>query len=166
VDSDLCDGIQLLCGLDDHEHTRRYPEDQREHDRRVGKDELRPMSEIPEKKFELDPAHKFVVDEANKVMILRSGNISVEQRMDAASMMGMHSAWREAQDALIDGAAEIRTLRAMIKDLEKRITDASFILMDWDGYYNPQTKQGNTVELANLIEEAYAALQGKSWRAD
>lgn len=50
------------------------------------------------------------------------------------------------------------------KDLEKRITDASFILMDWDGYYNPQTKQGNTVELANLIEEAYAALQGKSWR--
>lgn len=115
--------------------------------------------------FKLDPSHKFVVEEVNRVVILRDKKIPVEQRMDGASMMGMYSAWREAQDALIDGAAEIRSLRERIKDLENRIKDASILMVDWDGYYNPETKQGNAVELAKLIEDAFRNLQnGKSWR--
>jgi len=51
-----------------------------------------------------------------------------------------------------------------IKDLENRIQDASFLLCDWDGYYDPETKRGNVEELAKLIEEAFRALQGRSWR--
>jgi hypothetical protein len=38
-------------------------------------------------------------------------------------------------------------------------------MVDWDGYYNPETKQGNAVELAKLIEDTFRILQnGKSWR--
>ena len=115
--------------------------------------------------YKLDPAHKFVMEEVNRTVIMRDGKTPVEQRMDAASMMGMYSAWREAQDALIDGAAEIRSLRERIKDLENRIKDASILMVDWDGYYNPETKQGNAVELAKLIEDTFRILQnGKSWR--
>jgi len=51
-----------------------------------------------------------------------------------------------------------------IKDLENRIKDASILMVDWDGYYNPETKQGNAVELAKLIEETFTKLQGRSWR--
>ena len=52
-----------------------------------------------------------------------------------------------------------------IKDLENRIKDASILMVDWDGYYNPETMQGNAVELAKLIEDAFRNLQnGKSWR--
>jgi len=51
-----------------------------------------------------------------------------------------------------------------IADLERRLTDASFMLMDWDGYYNPETKQGSVQGLAELVEDAYKALQGRSWR--
>lgn len=115
--------------------------------------------------YKLDPSHKFVMEEVNRVVILRDEKTPVEQRMDAASMMGMYSAWREAQDALIDGAAEIRTLRERIRDLENRIKDASILMVDWDGYYNPETMQGNAVELAKLIEDTFRILQnGKSWR--
>jgi len=53
-----------------------------------------------------------------------------------------------------------------IKELENRIKDASLLMADWDGYYNPETKKGNVEELAKLIEEAYATLQGRSWRDD
>ena len=52
-----------------------------------------------------------------------------------------------------------------IKDLENRIKDASILMVDWDGYYNPETMQGNAVELAKLIEDTFRILQnGKSWR--
>jgi hypothetical protein len=51
-----------------------------------------------------------------------------------------------------------------IKDLEERIKNASILLVDWDGYYNPETRTGNAVELAKLIEDTYKVLQGKSWR--
>ena len=51
-----------------------------------------------------------------------------------------------------------------IKDLETRILNASMLLMDWDGYFNPVSGQGNVKELARLIEDAYIALQNKSWR--
>lgn len=53
---------------------------------------------------------------------------------------------------------------AYIKDLETRIRYASMLLADWDGYYNPDTKTGNTEKLAELVEEAFRALQGRSWR--
>jgi hypothetical protein len=53
---------------------------------------------------------------------------------------------------------------AQIKDLKERILNASFILADWDGYYDPNTKTGNTEKLAELVEEAFRALQGRSWR--
>ena len=59
---------------------------------------------------------------------------------------------------------EIARLRERVHDLEHRIGDASIMLADWDGYYNPDTKQGNVEELASLIEDAYRTLQGKSWR--
>jgi len=54
--------------------------------------------------------------------------------------------------------------KQIIKDLETRILNASMILMDWDGYFNPKTGKGNVKELAALIEDAYIALQNKSWR--
>lgn len=51
-----------------------------------------------------------------------------------------------------------------IRDLEERILNASFMLADWDGYYNPETKKGSVEGLAELVEDAYRALQGRSWR--
>lgn len=51
-----------------------------------------------------------------------------------------------------------------ICDLEERILNASFMLADWDGYYNPETKKGSVEGLAELVEDAYRALQGRSWR--
>lgn len=56
-------------------------------------------------------------------------------------------------------------LHERIGDLEKRIGDASMLLVDWDGYYDPETKKGNVEELAKLIEDAFRILQnGRSWR--
>jgi hypothetical protein len=59
---------------------------------------------------------------------------------------------------------QITNLQNRVKDLEERITHASILLVDWDGYYNPETRTGNTVELAKLVEDAYKVLQGRSWR--
>ena len=60
--------------------------------------------------------------------------------------------------------AGITNLQNRVKDLEERIGNASILLADWDGYYNPETRTGNTVELARLVEDAYKVLQGRSWR--
>jgi hypothetical protein len=54
-------------------------------------------------------------------------------------------------------------LENRVRDLERRHLDASFMLADWDGHYDPETKKGNVEELAKLIEDAYTALQGRSW---
>jgi hypothetical protein len=59
---------------------------------------------------------------------------------------------------------KVRDLENYIRLLENNIGDASFLLMDWDGYYDPQTGKGNTKELALLVEDAYGLLQGRSWR--
>lgn len=59
---------------------------------------------------------------------------------------------------------EIESLREKVRQLENRIMDASFLLCDWDGYYDPDTGKGNVGELAKLIEETFTKLQGKSWR--
>lgn len=58
----------------------------------------------------------------------------------------------------------IKDLEERIKDREERIKNASILLADWDGYYNPETRRGNTIELAKLIEDTYKILQGRSWR--
>jgi hypothetical protein len=55
-------------------------------------------------------------------------------------------------------------LKEKVKELEGKIGNASILLADWDGYYNPENQSGNAKELASLIEEAYVSLQGKSWR--
>ena len=60
---------------------------------------------------------------------------------------------------------EVAELRAYVHDLEQRIQNASFLLCDWDGYYDPETRKGNTVELAKLVEDAFRILQGRSWRS-
>lgn len=59
--------------------------------------------------------------------------------------------------------ATIDSLIDRVRFLENRIGDASIMLADWDGYYNPTTKSGNAEKLALLIEDAYRTLQGKSW---
>jgi hypothetical protein len=63
----------------------------------------------------------------------------------------------------MDAAEEIERLRERVRDLEQRIGNASILMADWDGYYNPETKKGNAVELANLIYESYTILQGRGW---
>jgi hypothetical protein len=52
-----------------------------------------------------------------------------------------------------------------MQDLEERIKSASLLMVDWDGYYDPETKKGNVEELAKLIEDTFRILQnGRSWR--
>lgn len=58
---------------------------------------------------------------------------------------------------------KINELENKIMDLEKRIGSASILLCDYDGYFNPVTKQGDARELALLIDEAYIILQGDHW---
>ena len=60
-------------------------------------------------------------------------------------------------------AETIEQLRDEISDLKKRISDASAIMCDWDGFFDPNTQEGNIVELAILIEESYRILNGRSW---
>lgn len=64
----------------------------------------------------------------------------------------------------VEEATEIVRLRERVADLENRIKTASILMVDWDGYYDPETKKGNAVQLAILIEDSFRALQGKSWR--
>lgn len=58
---------------------------------------------------------------------------------------------------------KIKELEQTIKDLENRIGNASILLADYDGYYDPQTKTGNARELASLIDDAYIILQNSHW---
>ena len=58
---------------------------------------------------------------------------------------------------------KVQQLEQIIKDLETRIGDASILLADYDGYYDPLTKTGNVRELASLIDDAYIILQSKHW---
>lgn len=56
-------------------------------------------------------------------------------------------------------------IKTRMQDLEERIKNASLLMVDWDGYYDPETKKGNVEELAKLIEDAFRILQnGRSWR--
>lgn len=70
-----------------------------------------------------------------------------------------------SDDPMSRCAQEIEFLKAEIDALKNRIGEASMILADWDGYYNPETGKGNVQKLADIIEDAFVSLQGKSWRA-
>ena len=59
---------------------------------------------------------------------------------------------------------EILQLKTKIRDLERRIANASILLWDWDGYYNDQLKKGDAHGLAGIVYEAYTCLQGKGWK--
>lgn len=61
---------------------------------------------------------------------------------------------------------DIELVKEYIDSLHDRIVNASFILMDWDGYYNANTKRGSVRGLSEIVEQAYTSLQGKSWRSD
>jgi hypothetical protein len=57
----------------------------------------------------------------------------------------------------------IQHLENKVKDYEQRIADASITLYDYDGYYDPVTKQGNADKLAMVIDDVYTILQGRHW---
>lgn len=62
--------------------------------------------------------------------------------------------------------AERDEARLEVRALQKKIGYTSTMLYDWDGYYNPHSQSGNIVEMAKLVEEAYSALQGRSWNEE
>lgn len=70
----------------------------------------------------------------------------------------------ETMEHINDLRNQVKELNEKINHLQRRIGDASILIADWDGYYNPETKNGNTEELARLIEDCFTILQGKSWR--
>ena len=70
----------------------------------------------------------------------------------------------DAEELLRKANEEIARLKAKVEDYERRIGDASVTLYDWDGWYDPKSQEGNAKGLARLIEDAYAMLQGRSWR--
>jgi hypothetical protein len=48
-------------------------------------------------------------------------------------------------------------------ELRQRIFDASVLMWDFDGYYDPNTKRGDIEGLAEIIQSAYMILQGQMW---
>jgi hypothetical protein len=81
-----------------------------------------------------------------------------------SAYLPMYTAWTELRTKLIAAHAEIVRLKAELRDRERRIGDASILMHDWDGEYNPDLYKGNAPGLASVIEESYTILQGKSWR--
>lgn len=81
-----------------------------------------------------------------------------------SAYLPMYSAWTELRTKLMAAHAEIVRLKSELRDRERRIGDASILLYDWDGEYNPELYKGNAPGLAAVIEESYKILQGKSWR--
>lgn len=55
----------------------------------------------------------------------------------------------------------INTVLAELDKLNKRIEYALLFAVDYDGYYNPETKQGNAEGLAMTIDDMVTVLKGK-----
>ena len=55
----------------------------------------------------------------------------------------------------------IDTVLAELDRLNKRIEYALDFAVDYDGYYNPETKQGNAEGLAMTIDDMVDVLKGK-----
>lgn len=49
------------------------------------------------------------------------------------------------------------------RDYRARMENASFLIYDWDGYYDPEAQTGNAKELALLLYDTYKIIQGKGW---
>lgn len=75
-----------------------------------------------------------------------------------------HKELAQRVKALTEAAIFVQRLARHGEDQNRRIGDASFTLYDWDGFYNPETQQGDLVKLAELVEDAFTTLQGRSWR--
>jgi hypothetical protein len=57
--------------------------------------------------------------------------------------------------------SEIDRLRRENATLRDDLFHAWAILVDWDGYWNPQTQTGDTAGLAGIITEALRVLNGE-----
>ena len=56
----------------------------------------------------------------------------------------------------MDGETE--RLRAENAELRETVFRAWAILVDWDGYWNPQTRKGDAAGLAGIVSEALGIL--------
>lgn len=54
----------------------------------------------------------------------------------------------------------VQELEAERKTLGRRVASAHIVLYDYDGFYNPETKQGNIEQLASLVDDAMKILSG------
>lgn len=93
-----------------------------------------------------------------------NGDTSVEIATLRVQMNHLESRNTLLYEEVLRLRAERDEVQNELNALTKRIGDASFLLCDWDGYYNPETRNGNVEELAKLIEEGFIMLQGRSWR--
>ena len=59
-----------------------------------------------------------------------------------------------------DLADRLKEVEAERKKLGRRVASAHIVLYDYDGFYNPDTKQGNIEQLASLIDDAISILSG------
>jgi uncharacterized protein YPO0396 len=93
-----------------------------------------------------------------------NGDTSVEIATLRVQMNHLESRNTLLYEEVLRLRAERDEVQNELNAMTKRIGDASFLLCDWDGYYNPETRNGNAEELAKLIEEGFIMLQGRSWR--
>jgi hypothetical protein len=56
----------------------------------------------------------------------------------------------------VDGETE--RLRAENAELRETVFRAWAVLVDWDGYWNPQTRKGDAAGLAGIVSEALEIL--------
>lgn len=126
--------------------------------------------EIERLRAERDDARmRYCSQQAALVKMATPQQIAENIHWDCYDARPRDEARMECEDVMMRNqklTAEAAMLRAETSDLRKRIGDASIIMYDWDGYYNPNKQTGNIVELAKLIEEAYRILQGRSWNEE
>lgn len=103
---------------------------------------------------------------SEEVQRLRERNFALND--EAKELSEQRKAVETHNDLLYKEVVRVRAERDEVQNelnaLRHSVGDASFLLCDWDGYYNHETKSGNVEELAKLIEEAFITLQGRSWR--
>lgn len=73
--------------------------------------------------YEMNQILKYQNEELNKVLMIRTTNMEIEERVRATSMSPMFSFWKEIQETLIASADEIAKLKARIKELENATHD-------------------------------------------
>lgn len=68
--------------------------------------------------YKLNPINDFCNSENGKLLLNRISNMSIIERIDAASMSQMYSFWREIQETLLAASEEIKKLNKRIEELE------------------------------------------------